>query len=760
MEKFEKISDKFKDMENGPKKAALAMLLFGKSGKELIPILNLGAEGIAEMNKRTEEYGGVSEDANAKGVALAESVNESKLAFAGVGNVLTSALAPVLKQVADGLNTLIRAFIDSYKEGGIVAIVFQTIKTIIVEVGAVINALAGIFKALWSAVSEVVSDIVTSIMDAFGVKTPGYFKTSEIALNLFKDTFNVLKDTVILVILVIKGALMGLIDTLVLVGKIAYDAFHRDWAGIGADWKAGLDTIKNHALKTASEIKTAFTDLAATIANAMQGKGPEEKSGGIPEIKMGTGDGPDLGSTKKAKKAPKGKDDLVQKLEEELTARKNAWEKEQIAQNQAHAFSLAEEAAFWEKSLSKAGLSAKDQMAIQGKLNAVMKQQMAARWDDEQSQYQISITRAEKDAEVKLALVTKHTAEVKRYWGEESKEYKKALDDQEKALKASEDQKDKIEQNHIASVRKMADEQIALDQKTAQHRVAMGKETEQQLIVEEKSFLDRKWVLLQDELQKEILAQKGDPVRAKLLHEQLLQEEKKYQNAKTLLVQKAELDRTKLERQAITATSNLWGQNLSKMITLQQSFATTVGNLYKGMVGVVSSALSSIIEKWLVQHLTALILGTGQSKAAASGEIATNAAVAGSGAYAATAVIPFTGPEMAPAAAAAAYGGAMAFQGALAIPGFDVGAWNLSQDQVAMVHGGEMIIPAAEAGGWRNLMTQAANTNSPMAGNDSGAIHLHFNGPTSKREIEKWIGNHSNGVAEGVRRAARANVRM
>jgi hypothetical protein len=102
----------------------------------------------------------------------------------------------------------------------------------------------------------------------------------------------------------------------------------------------------------------------------------------------------------------------------------------------------------------------------------------------------------------------------------------------------------------------------------------------------------------------------------------------------------------------------------------------------------------------------------------------------------------------------------MAFQGALAVPGFDVGAWNLSQDQLAMVHGGEMIIPAAEAGGWRNVMTQAANGNAPQSANEGGAIHLHFNGPTDKRAIERWIAGHHNGVAEGVRRAARANVRM
>jgi hypothetical protein len=114
----------FKNMDDGPKKVALAMQLFGKSGRELIPILNLGSDGIEQLNQKMEEYGVVNDGAVAKGVALAESVNETKLGFMGIGNVLTDALAPALQELVDGLNDLIKAFIESYKEGGIVAVIF------------------------------------------------------------------------------------------------------------------------------------------------------------------------------------------------------------------------------------------------------------------------------------------------------------------------------------------------------------------------------------------------------------------------------------------------------------------------------------------------------------------------------------------------------------------------------------------------------------------------------------------------------------
>jgi lambda family phage tail tape measure protein len=43
---LDQVADKFANMENGPKKAALAFELFGKSGAEMIPFLNQGSEAL------------------------------------------------------------------------------------------------------------------------------------------------------------------------------------------------------------------------------------------------------------------------------------------------------------------------------------------------------------------------------------------------------------------------------------------------------------------------------------------------------------------------------------------------------------------------------------------------------------------------------------------------------------------------------------------------------------------------------------------
>lgn len=51
------VADKIKGMPNGVEKTALAMELFGRSGKDMLPILNLGSEGIARMEEDAKRLG-------------------------------------------------------------------------------------------------------------------------------------------------------------------------------------------------------------------------------------------------------------------------------------------------------------------------------------------------------------------------------------------------------------------------------------------------------------------------------------------------------------------------------------------------------------------------------------------------------------------------------------------------------------------------------------------------------------------------------
>jgi len=123
------IADKFESMPDGPEKTALAMQLFGRSGARMIPMLNDGSAGLAEMRKEAEELG---LDLIAKGLwrgaiaplipaikelvqafvdwrkANAEVMRQNLQAFIGTGVKVVNGLLKVLNAVTETIGLIKR----------------------------------------------------------------------------------------------------------------------------------------------------------------------------------------------------------------------------------------------------------------------------------------------------------------------------------------------------------------------------------------------------------------------------------------------------------------------------------------------------------------------------------------------------------------------------------------------------------------------------------------------------------------------------
>lgn len=100
------VADKFKMMEDGTGKTALAMRLFGESGGALIPMLNKGADGIRAMQQEARDLGMVMDGDTA---AAAEHFNDNlsrlnlvKKAFA---LQITQAVLPTLEKLTNSMVT-------------------------------------------------------------------------------------------------------------------------------------------------------------------------------------------------------------------------------------------------------------------------------------------------------------------------------------------------------------------------------------------------------------------------------------------------------------------------------------------------------------------------------------------------------------------------------------------------------------------------------------------------------------------------------
>lgn len=131
------IADRFATMPDGPKKTALAMELFGKSGAELIPTLNRGSVGIADLRKEARDLGVVMDESTV-GAAddLGDNLDKLHMSLTGLKNQAIAALLPTLKEMVDA--TL--GWVKANKQ--------LIIDTITVAVHALMEVLGGLAKAV------------------------------------------------------------------------------------------------------------------------------------------------------------------------------------------------------------------------------------------------------------------------------------------------------------------------------------------------------------------------------------------------------------------------------------------------------------------------------------------------------------------------------------------------------------------------------------------------------------------------------------
>ena len=98
------VADKFAKMPDGAQKTALAMELFGKSGMNLIPMLNQGRDALSKYNATITTEGAAAAD------KFNDSLNEIARVVAGPFNQAVTALLPLITQIAQGLAAGITAF--------------------------------------------------------------------------------------------------------------------------------------------------------------------------------------------------------------------------------------------------------------------------------------------------------------------------------------------------------------------------------------------------------------------------------------------------------------------------------------------------------------------------------------------------------------------------------------------------------------------------------------------------------------------------
>lgn len=149
-EVISEIAGKFETYKDGAAKTALAMALFGKSGAEMIPLLNSGAAGLKEMSDEAEKFGIVLD---AKTGKSAEAFNDN---MTRLGKVWEGIVLQITSSLVPGLESLTSSLVDMAKDADLVKTVadgiangFKLIAGSAIVTVAAISRLMAEMNAAW-----------------------------------------------------------------------------------------------------------------------------------------------------------------------------------------------------------------------------------------------------------------------------------------------------------------------------------------------------------------------------------------------------------------------------------------------------------------------------------------------------------------------------------------------------------------------------------------------------------------------------------
>ena len=797
------VMDRFSETANGPDKTAAAIALMGRSAAEMIPFLNQGSSALAEMTARGEDLGAVNTDAIDKGKRLAEATNEAKVAYDGLQATIAEALSPALTDLTKDFTELVRQFVDSYESGG-------TAKEILDSIGVALEGVSEIVKttaSAWSTWASVVDGSTEHADTGFRDMVSGIVssvRTVEGAWLQMQVSWKQAVDAVLGDIELLKGSWTGMQETVSMelhiieavlqtFAAVATDALTLHWGAIQSDWAAGMNNVdqivRTEGAKIASDAKESrdkalgyFNDIVNAQArlNAFRSGLPVSNpvADGVSGVismarntinamnsKLNAGGGGDIGSLSSGSKGGGGgrgggsakPDDRMKDWQEGLQAKRDAIQKEAEDEQSLREMSKAEEAEYWDSIRQMAGLTADERKAVDEKYYAAASAARKSAAADMMADSRRQIQEAQGNSDQQIVIAQHTLAQAIMLYGERSKQ---AADAQRELTqleaKGAEDRL-KIEEKYFKDVAKLDNEHLADESAKNQFLVEMGVKSEAQVLAEQLKSLQQLKVARDKDYDARIAQTKNEGGDYLALQNLKVAYDSQAQAKITAADRKAILARTQLERQAINSTAQLWGQNISKLLTLQQSFATTIQNLYRGMVGILSDALAQIIEKWLVQHLSALLLGQAASKTAAISQVTSAAGVAGANATASMAAAPFPLDLGAPAFGVSMMGTAMSYLGLASAAG---GWFDVPYDgALTELHKNEMVLPAWAAQPLRSMLGGGgANSNAPIAANDGGSTGgggFHYHDHTARGLTPGQIMANRGAFAEAMKKAHR-----
>ncbi|WP_085025293.1 phage tail protein [Ensifer aridi] len=264
------VAEKFAAMEDGAQKTALAVQLFGKSGLDLIPLLNGGAAGLKQMTDEADALGlTITSETGKAAEQFNDNISRLQATLTGFINQIAANLAPTLARITDVLVQVSTAFrglspeVQTFISVGSALTV--ALAALAVPLGLVVAGIAAIGVPVAAAIAGITA--LAAAVVAFWPEIQAAWEWVKKLVDVFVELHARALVTVIQKFqelgTSIRSALSGVVDEVITAFKalpaamiqIGADIINGLIQGIQAQWKR----VKGNVSAIATGIKDSFT---------------------------------------------------------------------------------------------------------------------------------------------------------------------------------------------------------------------------------------------------------------------------------------------------------------------------------------------------------------------------------------------------------------------------------------------------------------------------------------------------------------------
>lgn len=186
------LADRFAAMEDGTAKTGLAMQIFGRTGADLIPLLNGGAAGLREATNEARALGLVIDGQTGRSAeAFNDNLTRLGRVFTGVVTQITARMLPALQQFSQvAIDAAKNTDLLNQVADGIVA-AFRFVVAEAIKATVSFERAAAELQALWAVLMAPNWETMKNAWAAFraeGEKTVQTFATVDQTIKKFYDT--------------------------------------------------------------------------------------------------------------------------------------------------------------------------------------------------------------------------------------------------------------------------------------------------------------------------------------------------------------------------------------------------------------------------------------------------------------------------------------------------------------------------------------------------------------------------------------------